>query len=66
MFKSREGFLAFYKIHEVHYSPTAHKKEREGGTMLFLYCDQEAYGDRTYYLCEEDNCIYSNYYSIGD
>lgn len=34
--------------------------------LVFLYYDQEACGDRTYYYCEEDDTVYSNYFSIGD
>ena len=37
-----------------------------GKTLIFLYCDQESYGDRSYYFCKEDGKVYSDYFSIGD
>ena len=44
----------------------ASEARRAGKTLTFLYCDQEAYGDRSYYFCEEDEKVYSDYFSIGD
>ena len=34
--------------------------------LVFIHYAQEAYGDRTYYYCEDDNTIYTDYFSIGD
>ena len=45
---------------------SAYEAEQAGKKLVFLYYDQEAYGDRTYYYCEEDDTVYSNYFSIGD
>lgn len=62
---SREALREFLKQHE--YSTTsAYEAERSGKKMAYLFYDQEAYGDRTYYYCEEDDTVYSNYFSVGD
>lgn len=62
---SREALREFLKQHE--YSTTsAYEAERAGKKLVYLFCDQEAYGDRSYYFCEEDGTVYSNYFSIGD
>ena len=47
-------------------STSAYKAEQAGKKLVYLFYDQEAYGDRTYYYCEEDDTVYSNYFSIGD
>ena len=62
---SREALRAFLEQHK--YSATsAYEAERAGKKLVYLFCDQEAYGDRSYYFCEEDGTVYSNYFSIGD
>ena len=62
---SRKALRAFLEQHE--YSTTsAYEVERAGKKLVYLFCDQEAYGDRSYYCCEEDDTVYSNYFSIGD
>ena len=40
--------------------------ERRGKKLVFIFLDQEAYCDRSYYYCEEDDTVYSEYLSIGD
>lgn len=45
---------------------SASEARRSGKTLTFLYCDQEAYGDRSYYFCKKDGKVYSDYFSIGD
>ena len=62
---SREALWEFLKQHE--YSTTsAYEAEKAGKKLIYLFYDQESYGDRTYYYCEEDDKVYSNYFSIGD
>ena len=62
---NREALWEFLKQHE--YSTTsAYEAERSGKKLVYLFYDQESYGDRTYYYCEEDDTVYSNYFSIGD
>lgn len=64
-FPNREALREFLKQHK--YSTTsAYEAERAGKKLTYLFCDQEAYGDRTYYYCKEDDTVYSNYFSIGD
>ncbi|GEM_PF-1425906 len=63
---SREALREFLKEHDYCISPTAFQMKADGNTMTFLYYDQEAYGDRTYFYCVEDGKVYSNYFSIGD
>lgn len=64
---SLEALRQFLGEHEYRCSlNSAYEAERAGKKLAFLYCDQEAYGDRTYYYCEEDDTVYSNYFSIGD
>lgn len=63
---SREALREFLKEHEECGSPTAYQMKAAGNMMVFLYCEQEAYGDRTYFYCEEDGKVYSDYFSIGD
>lgn len=63
---SREALREFLKEHDYRTSPTAFQLKADGNTMMFLYYDQEAYGDRTYFYCVEDGKVYSNYFSIGD
>ena len=59
---SREALREFLKQHE--YSTTsAYEAERAGKKLTYLFCDQEAYGDRSYYFCEEDGAVYSNYFT---
>ena len=62
---NREALREFLKKHE-YSSTSAYKAEQDGTKLVFLYYDQEAYGDRTYYYSEEDDTVYSNYFSIGD
>lgn len=63
----REALRRFLGEHECQFSlNSAYEAERAGKKLVFLYYDQEAYGDRTYYYCEEDDTVYSNYFSIGD
>lgn len=63
---NREALQEFLKQHK-YSSTSAYKAEQAGGKKLvYLFYDQEAYGDRTYYYCEEDDTVYSNYFSIGD
>lgn len=61
---NREALQEFLKQHE--YSSTSAYKAEQAGRVVYLFYDQEAYGDRTYYYCEEDDTVYSNYFSIGD
>lgn len=62
---NREALQEFLKQHE-YSSTSAYKAEQAGKKLVYLVYDQEAYGDRTYYYCEEDDTVYSNYFSIGD
>ena len=62
---NREALQEFLKQHE-YSSTSAYKAEQAGNKLVYLLYDQEAYGDRTYYYCEEDDTVYSNYFSIGD
>lgn len=57
---SKEALLEFLKTHKYKSLPTAIDAARSG------FLDQEAYGDRSYYYCEEDDIVYSEYLSIGD
>lgn len=64
---SRKALADFLDKHE--YSlrlDGASEARRNGKKLFFLFLDQEAYGDRTYYFCEEDGVVYSDYFSIGD
>ena len=63
---SREALREFLKEHIANFHPTASEMRDTGNTMVFLYYDQEAWGDRTYYYCKEDGEVYSDYFSIGD
>lgn len=63
---SREALNEFLKTHECKFSPTAIDAARSGKTLVFIFLEQEAYGDRSYYYCEEDGTVYSDYFSIGD
>lgn len=62
---SREALWEFLNYHE-HRAESAYEAEKAGKKLVYLFCDQEAYGDRSYYFCEEDGTVYSNYFSIGD
>ena len=62
---NREALQEFLKQHE-YSSTSAYKAEQAGKKLVYLFYDQEAYGDRTYYYCEEDDTVYSNYFSIGE
>ena len=62
---NREALQEFLKQHE-YSSTSAYKAEKAGKKLVYLFYDQEAYGDRTYYYCEEDDTVYSHYFSIGD
>ena len=46
--------------------PTAVEAARNGKKLVFIFLDWEAYGDRSYYYCKEDDTVYSDYLSIGD
>lgn len=63
---SEEALREFLREHEYQITPSAFEMKASGRTMVFLYYVQEAYGDRTYFYCEEDGKVYSNYFSIGD
>lgn len=63
---SREALREFLKEHDYCTSPSALQMKADGSTMVFIFYDQEAYGDRAYFYCEEDGKVYSNYFSIGD
>lgn len=66
-FSTREALKEFLDRHECSLRTDGVAKARkEGKTLVFLYCDQEAYGDRSYYFCKEDGKVYSDYFSIGD
>ena len=62
---NREALQEFLKQHK-YSSTSAYKAEQAGKKLAYPFYDQEAYGDRTYYYCEEDDTVYSNYFSIGD
>lgn len=62
---NREALWEFLKNHNYR-AESAYEAEKAGKKLVFLFYDQESYGDRTYYYCEEDNSVYSNYFSIGD
>ena len=62
---NREALAEFLKQHKYD-TKSAYEAERAGKKLVFLFYDQEAYGDRTYYYCEENDTVYSNYFSIGD
>lgn len=63
---SKEALLEFLKTHKYKSLPTAIDAARSGKKLVFIFLDQEAYGDRSYYYCEEDYIVYSEYLSIGD
>lgn len=64
---NRQSLKEFLDSHEYSLALNgASEARRAGKTLTFLYCDQEAYGDRSYYFCEEDGKVYSDYFSIGD
>ena len=60
---SKEALHEFLKEHDYRTSLTAFQMKADGNTMTFLYYDQEAYGDRTYFYCEEDGkvCSFSSW-----
>lgn len=60
---SKEALHEFLKEHNYRTSLTAFQMKADGNTMTFLYYDQEAYGDRTYFYCEEDGkvCSFSSW-----
>lgn len=62
---NREALRDFLGKHNG-YLGSAYEAEKAGKKLVFLFYDQEAYGDRSYYYCEEDDTVYSNYFSIGD
>ena len=61
---SKEALLEFLKAHEYKSFPPAIDVARSGKKLVFVFLDQEAYGDRSYYYCEEDDTVYSEYLSI--
>lgn len=62
---SKDALLEFLKTHKYKSLQTAIDAARSGKKLVFIFLDQEAYGDRSYY-CEEDDTVYSEYLSIGD
>lgn len=66
MLPSKEALNEFLKTHKYNFFPTAIEAIRSGKKLVFIFLDQEAYGDRSYYYCEEDDTVYSEYLSIGD
>ena len=63
---SKKALLEFLKTHKYKSFPPAIDAARRGKKLVFIFLDQEAYGDRSYYYCEEDDTVYSEYLSIGD
>lgn len=63
---STEALRDFLSKHQYSLSKSAFEAEKEGKKLVFLFLEWEAYGDRAYYYCEEDDTVYSNYFSIGD
>ena len=63
---SKDALLEFLKTHKYKSLPTAIDAARSGKKLVFIFLDQEAYGARSYYYCEEDDTVYSEYLSIGD
>lgn len=63
---SKEELLEFLKTHKYKSCPSAIDIMRSGKSLVFIFLDWEAYGDRSYYYCEEDDTVYSDYFSIGD
>lgn len=63
---SKEVLLEFLKTHKYKSYPSAIDIMRSGKKLVFIFLDWEAYGDRSYYYCEEDDTVYSDYLSIGD
>lgn len=64
---NRRALKEFLDSHEYSLELNGATEARKAGkTLVFLFYDQEAYGDRSYYFCEEDNKVYSDYFSIGD
>lgn len=65
--ETKEELREFLKNHECNLETNgAYKAERNGKVLHFLYCEQAAYGDWSYYFCEEDGKVYTSYFSIGD
>lgn len=63
---SKEALNEFLKAHKYKSFPTAVEAARNGKKLVFIFLDWEAYGDRSYYYCKEDDTVYSDYLSIGD
>ena len=63
---SKEALNGFLKEHKYKSFPTAVEATRNGKKLVFIFLDWEAYGDRSYYYCKEDDTVYSDYLSIGD
>ena len=63
---SKEALNEFLKAHKYKCCPTAVLAARTGKTRVFILRDGEAYGDRSYDYCKEDDTVYSDYLSIGD
>lgn len=63
---SKEALLEFLKTHKYKSCPSATDIMRSGKKLVFIFLDWETYGDRSYYYCEEDDTVYSDYLSIGD
>ena len=64
---NRQSLKEFLDSHEYSLALNGASEARRGGkTLIFLYFDQEYYGDRSYYFCKEDGKVYSDYFSIGD
>lgn len=63
---SKEALNEFLKAHKYESFPTAVEAARNGKKLVFIFLDWEAYCDRSYYYCKEDDTVYSDYLSIGD
>lgn len=66
MLLSKAALNEFLKAHKYKSFPTAIEAIRSGKKLVFIFLEWEAYGDRSYYYCEEDDTVYSDYFSIGD
>lgn len=66
MLPSKAALNEFLKAHKYKSFPTAIEAIRSGKKLVFIFLEWEAYGDCSYYYCEEDDTVYSEYLSIGD
>lgn len=63
---SKEALCEFLKAHKYKSFPPAIEVMQRGKKTDFIFLEWEVYGDRSYYYCEEDDTVYSDYFSIGD